>query len=150
MISGRSDASARYCIGSSSLQLHWPQTISLILIAFSFSLTVTLYVLRLLSDNVASDAISCIMAGMPERVQWESLKIRIIVLIFQHVICFILHEYIRYCFVATMTYWDSLSAAAICIPVMSPAKPETTILRQILHNHWEYNRVLPFRLEGRF
>ena len=150
MISGRSDASARYCIGSSSLQLHWPQTISLILIAFSFSLTVTLYVLRLLSDNVASDAISCIMAGMPERVQWESLKIRIIVLIFQHVIYLhLLHEYIRYCFVATMTYWDSLSAAAICIPVMSPAKPETKILRQILLNYLEYSRVKLWG-EGRF
>ena len=53
-----------------------------------------------------------------------------------------LHEYIRYCFVATMTYWDSLSAAAICIPVMSPAKPETKILRQILLNYLEYSRVL--------
>ena len=81
------------------------------------------------------------MAGMPERVQWESLKIRIIVLIFLARYLFILHEYIRYCFVATMTYWDSLSAAAICIPVMSPAKPETKILRQILHNHLEYSRV---------
>ena len=40
-----------------------------------------------------------------------------------------------------MTYWDSLSAAAICIPVMSPAKPETKILRQILLNHLEYSRV---------
>ena len=50
-------------------------------------------------------------------------------------------EYIRYCFVATMTYWDSLSAAAICIPVMSPAKPETKILRQILLNYLEYSRV---------
>ena len=56
----------------------------------------------------------------------------------------ILHEYIRYCFVATMTYWDSLSAAAICIPVMSPAKPETKILRQILLNYLEYSRVLRF------
>ena len=41
-----------------------------------------------------------------------------------------------------MTYWDSLSAAAICIPVMSPAKPETKILRQILLNYLEYSRVL--------
>ena len=40
-----------------------------------------------------------------------------------------------------MTYWDSLSAAAICIPVMSPAKPETKILRQILLNYLEYSRV---------
>ena len=55
---------------------------------------------------------------------------------------FNLHEYIRYCFVATMTYWDSLSAAAICIPVMSPAKPETKILRQILLNYLGYSRVL--------
>ena len=47
-----------------------------------------------------------------------------------------------------MTYWDSLSAAAICIPVMSPAKPETKILRQILYNHLEYCRVLPFQLWG--
>ena len=41
-----------------------------------------------------------------------------------------------------MTYWDSLSAAAICIPVMSPAKPETKILRQILLNYLECSRVL--------
>ena len=41
-----------------------------------------------------------------------------------------------------MTYWDSLSAAAICIPVMSPAKPETKTLRQILLNHLEYSRIL--------
>ena len=61
----------------------------------------------------------------------------------------ILHEYIRYCFVATITYWDSLSAAAICIPVMSPAKPETKILRQILLNHLEYSRVKLWG-EGRF
>ena len=40
-----------------------------------------------------------------------------------------------------MTYWDSLSAAAICIPVMSPAKPETKILRQILLNHLEYSKL---------
>ena len=53
-----------------------------------------------------------------------------------------LHEYIRYCFVATMTYWDSLSAAAICIPVMSPAKPETKMTCQILLNPKEYNRIL--------
>ena len=41
-----------------------------------------------------------------------------------------------------MTYWDSLSAAAICIPVMSPAKPETKILRQILLNHLEYSKIM--------
>ena len=67
-----------------------------------------------------------------------------------------LHEYIRYCVVATITYWDSLSAAAICIPVMSPAKPETKMMCQILFNPKEYNRILkgdeyfiletPFRL----
>lgn len=54
---------------------------------------------------------------------------------------FNLHEYIRYCFVATITYWDSLSAAAICIPVMSPAKPETKMTCQILLNPKEYNRI---------
>ena len=145
MISGRSDASARYCIGSSSLQLHWPKTISLILIAFSFSLILIRGdpLQTLFPDNVASDAISCIMAGIPERVQWESLKIRIIVLMFQQGIYLDnLHEYIRYCFVATITYWDSLSAAAICIPVMSPAKPETKMTCQILLNPKEYNRIL--------
>ena len=66
----------------------------------------------------------------------------------------ILHEYIRYCFVATMTYWDSLSAAAICIPVMSPAKPETKMTCQILLNPKEYNRILKgdeyFILETQF
>ena len=50
-------------------------------------------------------------------------------------------EYIRYCVVATITYWDSLSAAAICIPVMSPAKPETKMMCQILLNPKEYNRI---------
>ena len=77
--SGRNDASAKYSIGSSSLQLFCPRKISFSVKNLSFSLRLIFadpeYDKLLLETGCTCDVKSGNMAGIPDRVQWENLKV---------------------------------------------------------------------------